>query len=91
MDVFHRLPKNFRDMTQVHLATQPRSICNPCSDYCKQSPSSEATKSRFVVWPFNISPKDISEDGILHSHRREDLKSYINLCTTLKQEIELHN
>jgi hypothetical protein len=25
----------------------------------------------------------ITEDGILHSHRRENLKSYITLCTCI--------
>jgi hypothetical protein len=53
MEASYRLPKNFRDMIQIHLATRPHilylcSVNNPTP-----TPSIEAMESLFVVWPFN--------------------------------------
>jgi hypothetical protein len=37
----------------------------------------EATRSSETSVPTNYTRRNITEDGLLHSHRRENLKSYI--------------
>jgi hypothetical protein len=37
----------------------------------------EATRSSETSVPTNYTRRNIPEDGLLHSHRRENLKSYI--------------
>jgi hypothetical protein len=53
MQVPYRLPKNFRDRAQLHLATWS-PILNPYFvNNTIPTPSTEAMESRFVLWPFN--------------------------------------
>jgi hypothetical protein len=39
----------------------------------------EATRSSETSVPTNYTRRNIPEDGLLHSHRRENLKSYIGI------------
>jgi hypothetical protein len=50
MEASYWLPKNFWDMTQVHLVMWYR-ILKPCF-VNDPTPSTEAMESHFVVWPF---------------------------------------